>query len=119
MTIEVLRRTYLLDHAFVHHRDAIGNRHRLFLVVRDVYRRDAESSLEIADLGPHLGTQLGVEVRERRVEQEYAWLDDDRARERDTLLLAAGKLMRHLPLIGAEPNQREHIGHGAADVGAA
>ena len=43
---------------------------------------------------PHLLAQLGVEVGERLVEQQHARLDDERARKRDALLLAARELRR-------------------------
>jgi hypothetical protein len=44
------------------------------------------------DLGAHLHAQLGVEVRERLVEQEHLRLAHDRAAHRDALALAAGEL---------------------------
>jgi hypothetical protein len=31
--------------------------------VRDVDRRHAEAALELVDLGPHLDSELGVEIR--------------------------------------------------------
>jgi hypothetical protein len=73
-----------------------------------------EAPLQAADLGAHLRAQLRVEVRERFVEQQHARLDYDGARQGDALLLAAGKLVRHLFLVGRKPDQREHLGHGAA-----
>jgi len=76
----------------------------------------AEAALQVADFAAHLRAQLGVEVGERLVEQQHAWLDDDRARERDALLLAARELMRHLPLVGGKSHQREHIGDGSDDL---
>ena len=45
-------------------------------------------------LGAHLRAQLGVEIRERLVEQEDVGLADQRAGERDPLALAAGELRR-------------------------
>ena len=40
--VDLLRRPELLDDAVVHHRDLVGHRHRLELVVGDVDRRGAE-----------------------------------------------------------------------------
>ena len=52
------------------------------------------ASLELLELLAGRRAQLGVEVRERLVEQEDLRLADDRARERDPLALAAGELAR-------------------------
>jgi hypothetical protein len=43
------------------------------------------------DLGAHVDAQLGVEVRQRLVEQEDLGLADDGAAHGDALALAAGK----------------------------
>ncbi len=43
----------------------------------------------------HAHAQERVERRQRLVEQQHARLGDERARQRDALLLAAGKLRRH------------------------
>ena len=47
-----------------------------------------------ADLAAHLHAQLGVEVRERLVEQEHLRVAHDGAAHGDALPLAAGKLAR-------------------------
>ena len=44
------------------------------------------------DLGAHLDAQLGVEVRQRLVEQEQLRVARQRAAHRDALALAAGEL---------------------------
>ena len=44
------------------------------------------------DLAAHLHAQLGIEIRERLVEQERLRLLDDRPADRDALALAARKL---------------------------
>ena len=48
--------------------------------------------LQLADLHAHRLAQLGVEVRQRLVEQQHVGPDDQRARQRDALLLAAREL---------------------------
>ena len=80
--------------AAVHDGDAVGDRERLLLVVRDVERRDAELELDAPDLLAQLHAHLRVERRERLVEQQHARLDRERARERDALLHAARELVR-------------------------
>ena len=52
--------------------DAVGERHRLDLVVGDVDHGLAEPLVQPLDLGAHLVAQLGIEVGERLVEQEQA-----------------------------------------------
>ena len=92
LVVELLRPVDLLEHAHAHDRDAVAHRHGLDLVVSDVDRRRAELVLELRDLGPHLDTQLGVEVRERLVHEEDLRVADDRSAHRDPLLLASRKL---------------------------
>ncbi len=50
--------------------------------------------MQLLDLEAHLHAELGVEVRQRLVEQEHRGLAHDRAAHRDALALAAGKLAR-------------------------
>ena len=76
------------------HGDAVGDRERLLLVVRDVDRRDPELELDPADLLAQLHAHLRVERRERLVEQQQPRLDRERARQRDPLLHAARELVR-------------------------
>ena len=68
--VEALRRVELLQLALPHHGDAVAERHRLRLVVRDVDRGHAQGTLDAGDLGPHLHAELRVEVGERLVHQE-------------------------------------------------
>ena len=81
----------MLDPAFVHHRDAVAHDQGLVLIVGDEDRRDAEFAQQVAQLDLHRLAQLAVERAERLVEQQQRRLDDDRARDRDALLLPAGK----------------------------
>ena len=50
--------------------------------------------MQLLELDAHLHAQLGVEVRQRLVEQEHARMAHDGAAERDALALAAGQLAR-------------------------
>ncbi len=77
-----------------HADDAVGHRRRLDLVVGDEDRGDAELALQAPDLGAHGEAQRGVEVGQRLVEQQELRLLDQRAGERDALLLAARQLGR-------------------------
>ena len=88
--VDLARRPHLLDPSVLHDGDDVRDRERLFLVVRDVHGRDAERLLEPLELEAHLRAQLGVEVRERLVQQEQRRLHDEAAGEREPLLLAPG-----------------------------
>ena len=57
MAVDVDRHADLLEPAGVHQGDAVGHRHRLLLVVRDVDRGDAERLLQLADLAAHADPQ--------------------------------------------------------------
>ena len=87
-------RADLLDIAVAHDDDAVGQRHRLDLVVGDVDHRRSHLGVQLLDLGAHLRAQLGVEVGERLVEQEHVGVAHDGAAHGDALALAAGKLRR-------------------------
>ena len=87
--VDLLRRRDLVDHAMIHHRDAIGHRHRLDLVVRDVDGRRVDAIVQRAQLDAHEVPELGVERAERLVHHEGLCLAHDRAAERDTLAVAA------------------------------
>ena len=76
------------------HRDAVRHGHRLGLVVRHVDHGDAELAMDALDLELHLLAQVLVERAERLVEQENVGIEDEAARERHALLLAARQLAR-------------------------
>jgi hypothetical protein len=90
---KLLRRADLLDDAVVHDHHAVGQRHRLDLVVRDVDRGGAHLLVHLLDLGAHLHRELGVEVRQRLVEQEHLGIAHDGAPHGDALALTARQLL--------------------------
>jgi hypothetical protein len=99
----------LLDAAEVHQHHAVRQRHRLFLVVRDHDRGDADVVLQRAQFDLHLVAQLGVERAERLVEQQHRRLDHQRAGQRHALALAAGQLTRIALGQRLEVHQRERL----------
>ena len=110
------RRVHLLHRALVHHHDAVAQRHRLDLVVRDVDHRGAELLMKPRDLAPHLHAQLGVEIGQRLVEEKHLRLSDDRPAERDALALrrrtaaaAGGASNASMPRIAAASRTRPSI----------
>ena len=89
IAVEHVRRVDLLDPTVAHDRDALAERHRLDLVVRDVDGRGAEARVQARELGAHVHAQLRVQVRERLVHQERERLAHDRAAHRHPLALTA------------------------------
>src|SRR5438105_3009870 len=109
--VELPRRADLLEAPVAEDGDAMPERHRLGLVVRDVDRRDREVRLERRDVGAHLHAQLRVEVRERLVHQEHLREADDGTPHRDPLPLAAGELSRLAVEVLLEPEHLRHLAH--------
>ena len=107
LAIELRRRRELQHAALVHHRDPVGERHRLRLVVRDVDHRRAGALVEARELALHRRAQMHVEIGERLVEQHERRLGHETAGERNALALAARKQRR--PALGEafELDQRE------------
>ena len=77
--------------------------------MRDVDERDADLVLDPLQLELHLLAQLQVERAERLVEQEHTRAVDERAGERDALLLAAGELPRLAAAESLQPDERQHL----------
>ena len=88
--VDMLRRAGLLDIAVAHDDDAIGERHRLYLIVGDVDHGGLQPLVQLANLRPHLHAELGVEVGERLVEEEDDGLPHQSAAHGDTLALPPG-----------------------------
>ena len=103
--VDVVRRSDLRDQPVAHHDDAVRHRECLFEIVGDVDRGHAEPVLQLAQFDAHVGAQLGVEVRERLVEQQDLRLEHEGARQRDALLLPAGELR------GSALRERAHLHH--------
>ena len=106
LLVELLWGADLLNHAVVHHRDAVADGVGLFLVVRDEDRGQPEPLLQFAQFAADLDAQLGIEVGQGFVEQQQLRLDRDGARQRDALLLPAGEL-RGAALV--EPGQARPV----------
>ena len=100
VVVDLVRRPDLLELPGAEDGDPVREAHRLRLVVGDEDHRRPELALERLELRPGMDPQLGVEVRQRLVHQEDARLADDRPRQRDPLLLAAGQLRRAVAAAG-------------------
>ena len=115
--VELGGRAGLLDPARVHHGDGVGHGHGLLLVVRDVHERDADVLLDALELDLELLAQPQVERAERLVEQQRPRAVDERAGERDALLLAAGELSRLALAEAAELDELERLADALGDLG--
>ena len=77
--------------------------------------------MQFLDFGPHLHAQLGVEIRERLVEQEDLRIAHDGAPHRHTLTLSARELTRiaveegrHVRYFRRAPHARLDLRFGSA-----
>ena len=70
--VDIVRRAELQHAAVLHHRDPVGHRQRLLLVVGDQHEGDAGLALDALQLDLHAAPQLQVERRQRLVEQQQA-----------------------------------------------
>ena len=109
------RRGYLHDAARIHHRDARGHGHGLFLVVRDHDEGGADAFLDVDQLELGAFAQPLVERAERFIQQQQLGLLCQRARQSHALALAAGQLVRlALPQL-RHLHQFQHLLHSIAD----
>ena len=114
--VEPARRGHLLDAPAVHHRDAVGHRERLLLVVGHVDRGDPDLALQALELDLHVVAQLLVERAERLVEQQDGGAGDEGSRQRHALLLAARELAGIARAVARKLDEGEGLGHPPGDL---
>ena len=83
--VDLARRSGLQDLALVHHRDHVGHRHGLDLVVGDVDRGRADAVVQRPQLLAHQLAERGIEGAERLVHQKRLRAADDGAAQRHAL----------------------------------
>src|SRR5207245_8863183 len=106
VVVHLLWRADLADEALVQHNDAVAHGHGFDLVVRHVNRGCADALVELLEVLARRGAELGIEVRERLVQQEDGRLAHNGPGERHALALASGKLPRFAVQQAADPKQR-------------
>src|SRR5215216_2750059 len=94
VVVDLDRLAELAHPAVVHDRDPVAQAHGLGLVVGHVDGGRPDPLLEALELVAGAGAQLGVQVRQRLVEQEDVRLADQRPGQGDPLALPAGELAR-------------------------
>ena len=83
--VDFFRRPDLFDFAGAQDRDPVRDRQRLFLIMCYIDGCESERLLQLADLHPHLGPQLRVQIGQRLIEQQHCRFDDEHASDRDAL----------------------------------
>ncbi len=116
LVVKLERAADLLDTAGAHDHDAVGQRHRLDLVVRDIDHRRRQALVQRRDLRPRADAQLGVEIGQRLVEQERGRVAHDGTADGDALLLAAGELPRPAVEIGRDLQHARRLGDPLLDL---
>jgi hypothetical protein len=89
--VQVLRRADLEENALLDERDSVCDSECVFLVMSHEQRRHTDAMEHRAQLVSSRLSQCWVEIRQRLVHQQNLRLDNERAGERDTLLLTAGQ----------------------------
>ena len=112
--VQLLGRALLFDAALVHQHDAVGHGQRFFLIVRDHDAGDAQLALQRADLAAQLGAHLGIEGRQRLVQQQHARLGRQRPGQGHALLLTTRQLCGVTLRLRRKPHHRQHLLHPLA-----
>lgn len=115
---QVLGGVHVHQSGVAHHRDPVGEREGLRLVVRDVQHRGVrQRGAQFLQFGEHALTQLRVQCREGLVEQQHPGPDRQRAGNRHALLLASRQFPRKALAVRGHPDHRECVGHASGDLG--
>ena len=117
VVVDLGRGAELLEHAVLQHRNPAREGHRLDLVVGHVDDGRPQGLVEPLDLGAHLDAKLGVEVRERLVEEKELRIAHERSPHRHPLALAAGELGGASREQGLDSQGLRHLGHRPAPLG--
>src|SRR6266567_3471171 len=92
LIIDLLRCANLFDTSQTHDNHLIGKRHGLGLIVRHIDGGQVQLVMDALEFDTHFVAQIGVQVRERFVQQEQGWLQCYGAGNRQALLLPTAEL---------------------------
>src|ERR1019366_6521514 len=110
VVVEFQRRADLFGLAGVHDHDLVGHGHGFDLVMGHVNGGGGEPLVQLLDLGAHLHPELGVQVGQRLVEQEYLRVAHDGAAHGHALAPAARELARVALQVLHQPQDiRRHL----------
>ena len=107
--VNLIGLTNLQEAALFHHGDAVGQRHRLLLVVRDDNESNPKLVLNVHEFELRLLTQFLVQGRERLIQQQHLGSLDECTCQRNALLLSAGQLLRLACAEIAQLHEVEHL----------
>ena len=113
--VDVPRRRDLQHLAVVEDRDARRERQSFALVMGHENEGGSEFLMQPLHLVLHLTAQMFVQRRKRLIEQENGRLEDQRAGQRDALLLPARQFRRQLVFVSAEADALDHFGDAPSD----
>ena len=105
LLIERTLRTDLSHRSFRHHDHPVGHDQRFLLVMRDHHRLTPVAAA-IGEFDAHGLAQLGIQVRQRLVQEQHVRARDQRASQRHTLLWPARQLSWQ-PI--REPGKPDHL----------
>ena len=107
--IDVSRRVQHLDAARVHQRDPLADRHCLHLVMRHIDHGRMIFLVDFHQLLAGMHPQLRVQVGKRLIQQKIVGLLDHCPRQRHTLPLPAGQILRLSVCILCQPQHIQHL----------
>ena len=83
----------------------------------DHHGGDAQFALQILDFVAQVNPHLGVQRRQRFIQQQQTGIGGNRTRQRDALLLAAGQLGGVFAALFGQADQFQQLGHTGLDFG--
>ena len=81
-----------------------------------IYKGDPQLFLQALELDLHLLAKLQVQRAQGLIQQKHSGVVDQRPRNGDALLLAAGQGIRLTLFIAGHLHQRQHLGNPALDL---
>ena len=115
MIVDLIGGADLFNLAVVDHHHAVGDFERLFLIVRHEHAGEIDFIVQSAQPAAQFFAHFRIQCTEGLIEQQHLRLDGQRARERDTLPLTTGKLMRVAIRQPVELNELQQLMHASAD----
>ena len=101
----------------MHHDDGVGEGERLGLVMRDIDHREIELAVKRLQLRAQLPFQLGVDHRQRLVEQDGGDVGAHETAAERNLLLGIGGQPRRLAIeVGREVEEMRDLGNALVDL---
>ena len=89
IVVQILGRIHLLNDAVLHYHNPVPHGHGFRLVMGDIDKGGLKSLVKRGNLASHLRTQLGVQIGQRLIQQEYRRIPHHSAAQSHTLSLSA------------------------------